>query len=76
MLSSDPPFSDAVRDVACKRMLERAHGNGSSVTWDIHPGATHDFDDPGTRRQALAANRAAREDALHLAVDFITNPPY
>jgi carboxymethylenebutenolidase len=46
------------------------------VTWTTYLGATHDFDDPGTRRQAVAANRAARDDALRRALDFVTNPPH
>ena len=34
----------------------------------LYPGATHDFDDPGQRRQSLAANSAALQDAMIKAV--------
>jgi len=61
---------------ACERLLEHAQRGGSPVAWTLYPGATHDFDDPGTRRQSVAANRAARDDALRRAADFITNPAH
>ena len=35
-----------------------------------YEGATHSFDDPGKRRQAVEANRNARSDAMARAADF------
>jgi carboxymethylenebutenolidase len=67
---------EEVSPAACERLLEHARRGGSPVAWTTYPGATHDFDDPGTRRQAVAANRAARDDALRRALDFVTNPPH
>jgi carboxymethylenebutenolidase len=67
---------EEVSPAACERLLEHARRGGSPVTWTTYLGATHDFDDPGTRRQAVAANRAARDDALRRALDFVTNPPH
>jgi carboxymethylenebutenolidase len=65
---------EEVSPAACERMFEHARRNGSPVAWTTYPGATHDFDDPGMRRQAIAANRAARDDALRRALDFVANP--
>jgi len=46
----------------CVDVLGRASGGPVSVT--TYPGATHDFDDPGTARQSEPANRAAKADAM------------
>ena len=67
---------EEVSPAACERLLERARRSGSPIAWSTYPGATHGFDDPGTRPQAIDANRAARDDALRRAIDFITNPPH
>ena len=54
----------------CAAFVEgsRAHGGNISIT--LYPGATHDFDDPGARRQSLKANVAAKADALMQAQAF------
>jgi dienelactone hydrolase len=35
-----------------------------------YAGATHDFDDPGKKRQSVPGNAAAREDALRRAAEI------
>jgi carboxymethylenebutenolidase len=37
----------------------------------MYPNATHDFDDPGRRRQSVAANVAAATDAMGQAGAFL-----
>jgi carboxymethylenebutenolidase len=37
----------------------------------LYPGATHDFDDPGERRQEVPGNAAAKADAMTRAVSLI-----
>ncbi len=56
--SADEEVSPAV----CEKVLRGAHGGPLAVT--VYPDATHDFDDPGAARQGVAANRAAKDDAM------------
>lgn len=58
---------EEVSPVVCHRVLDAAATNGSPVHVVDYAGATHDFDDPGQRRQSVAANRTARQDALRQA---------
>jgi carboxymethylenebutenolidase len=37
----------------------------------FYPGATHDFDDPGTERSGVPANAAATADAIPRAIAFL-----
>ncbi len=60
---------EEVSPVVCERVLRQATGGPVSVT--VYPGATHDFDDPGTARQAVAGNRAARDDAMGRAAALL-----
>jgi carboxymethylenebutenolidase len=48
--------------------LERRGIAHFTMVW--YEGATHAFDDPGRRRQAVEANRAARSDAMERAAEF------
>jgi carboxymethylenebutenolidase len=66
-LASD---DEEVSPVACHRVLDSAAGNGNPINIVDYVGATHDFDDPGKKRQSVAANRAAREDVLHRASEL------
>ena len=59
LLGSD---DDEVSPTVCEKVLRAAGGGPVVVT--VYPGATHDFDDPGATRQAIAGNRAARDDAI------------
>jgi carboxymethylenebutenolidase len=68
--SEDEEVSPAV----CHRVLDAAQGNGSPISMVDYPGATHDFDDPGKKRQSVPANQAAREDVLRRAFALFAGP--
>jgi carboxymethylenebutenolidase len=51
----------------CRELLEDADGDIESK---FYKGATHDFDDPGRRRQHIEANADAREDVIRRATRF------
>jgi carboxymethylenebutenolidase len=51
----------------CRDLLEDADGDIESK---FYKGATHDFDDPGRRRQSIPANAKARSDAIRRATEF------
>lgn len=53
---------DEVSPTVCASVLDKARGGPVAVT--LYPGATHGFDDPGAARQAVAANRTAKADAM------------
>ena len=53
---------EEVSPSVCENMLRHASGGPVAVT--VYPGATHDFDDPGAARQAVAGNRMAKDDAM------------
>jgi dienelactone hydrolase len=55
---------EEVSSTTCAEVLRAAttsHGR-IEVVW--YQGATHDFDDPGKKRQSVPANRAAKYDAM------------
>ena len=52
---------------ACRGLLEDARGEIESK---FYRGATHDFDDPGPRRQRVDANARARDDVIERATRF------
>jgi dienelactone hydrolase len=66
-LASD---DEEVSPVNCHRVLDPARTSGSPIEIVDYTGATHDFDDPGKKRQAIEANRTARDDVLRRAVDL------
>jgi dienelactone hydrolase len=51
----------------CRSLLEDADGD---IKTKFYKGATHDFDDPGRRRQRVGANAEAREDVIRRATEF------
>ena len=55
----------------CQHVAERSLSAGTSIAVTLYPGATHDFDDPGERRQSVPGNQAAREDAMARAAAVI-----
>jgi carboxymethylenebutenolidase len=61
---------EEVSPQVCRRLLERA---GGDVRVRFYDGATHDFDDPGARRQRVEANAKAREDAVGRAAAFFAH---
>ena len=64
---------EEVSPETCAMVLSRASGGPVAVT--TYPGATHDFDDPGKARQAVAANRAAKDDAMMRAAALLAALP-
>jgi carboxymethylenebutenolidase len=54
----------------CAKTLQRAKGAGSDIEFIMYPGASHGFDDPGEKRQSVAANSQATQDAMQRAENF------
>jgi carboxymethylenebutenolidase len=54
----------------CEKFAKRAKENGGEVHWHVYPGAEHNFDDPGKKKQSVAANERATEDAMRRAEKF------
>jgi len=65
---------EEVSPKACHRVLDAAARQGSPLTLVDYRGATHDFDDPGQRRQSVPGNAAAREDVLKRAAAIFAAP--
>ncbi len=61
---------DETPPAACLALLGRARAPGAEGDTVLYDGAVHDFDNPNPRVQAVAANRAAREDAVRRAQAF------
>jgi dienelactone hydrolase len=59
---------EEVSSKRCRELLEAAEGDIESRFYN---GATHDFDDPGRRRQSIPANAKARGDAIRRAKEFL-----
>jgi len=54
----------------CGDLVEKSRAQGGDITFQLYPGATHDFDDPGTERRSVPANVAATDDAIARAKAF------
>ncbi|WP_246583234.1 dienelactone hydrolase family protein [Bradyrhizobium iriomotense] len=48
----------------CQHVADRSRQSGSPIDVTVYPGATHDFDEPSSRRQSVPGNQAAKDDAL------------
>ena len=62
----------------CGELVDRSRAGGGDIEITFYPGATHDFDDPGTERRDVPANVAATGDATPRAIAFfarILNAP-
>lgn len=62
---------EEVAPLPCKQLAEQTAARGGvplEFVW--YDGATHSFDDPSKRRQAVEANRSARADAMARAEEF------
>ncbi|UVO34069.1 dienelactone hydrolase family protein [Bradyrhizobium arachidis] len=55
---------EEVSPALCQRVADRSRQAGSPIDVTLYPGATHDFDEPSSRRQATPGNQAAMNDAL------------
>ncbi|UGY14005.1 dienelactone hydrolase family protein [Bradyrhizobium septentrionale] len=65
LLGSD---DEEVSPERCQEVAQRSVAAGSKIDVVLYPGATHDFDDPGQRRQSNPANNAALKDAMIRAI--------
>jgi dienelactone hydrolase len=54
----------------CGELMERSRAGGGDVEIRFYPGASHGFDDPGSKRQSNEANAAATEDAVRRSLQF------
>ena len=54
----------------CEKFAKRAKENGSTLHWHVYPGAEHNFDDPGKKKQSVPANASATADAMRRAEKF------
>jgi carboxymethylenebutenolidase len=54
----------------CNTLVQKSRALGGDTEIVVYPGATHDFDDPGRRRQSVPANASAKQDATGRAVAF------
>jgi dienelactone hydrolase len=66
-------MGDADEEVSPKRcatLVEKSRGQGGDISIKLYPGATHDFDDPGSKRQSVDGNVAAKADAMEQAPAF------
>lgn len=54
----------------CSQFVEDSKRQGGNIEITLYPGATHSFDDPGTKRQRVEANAEATEKAIPEALEF------
>lgn len=62
---------EEVSPAFCLRAADRSRAAGTPIDVTVYPGATHDFDDPGKRRQSVAANQAAKANAMAKAATIV-----
>ncbi|QOZ56265.1 dienelactone hydrolase family protein [Bradyrhizobium sp. CCBAU 53338] len=62
---------EEVSPALCQRVADRSRQAGSPIDVTLYPGATHDFDEPSSRRQATPGNQAAMNDALVKAASWL-----
>jgi carboxymethylenebutenolidase len=54
----------------CQELVNKSRALGGDIEYVLYPGATHDFDDPGTDRRSVPANVTAANDAFPRAANF------
>ena len=67
-------MGDADEEVSpanCRKVVQNSIDAGTRLTATFYPGATHDFDDPGDKRQDVEANRDAKADAEKRAREMV-----
>jgi dienelactone hydrolase len=65
--SDDEEVSPAI----CQHTADRSREAGTRIDVTLYQGATHDFDDPGEKRQSVPGNAAAKEDAMARAIAVV-----
>jgi len=61
---------DEVSPATCEKLAQRTRAAGGALEFVVYEGAQHSFDDPGTTKQSLDANRRATADARTRAAAF------
>jgi carboxymethylenebutenolidase len=59
---------EEVSPARCVQVADRSRAAGAAIDVTLYPGATHDFDDPGKRRQSVPGNQSAKADAMAKAL--------
>ncbi len=67
-LASD---DEEVSPTICRHVAARSIDAGTTMAVTLYPGATHDFDDPGEKRQSVPGNAAAKPDAMARAATMV-----
>jgi dienelactone hydrolase len=62
---------EEVSPTICQHVADRSREAGTLIDVTLYPGATHDFDDPGEKRQSVPGNAAAKEDAMRRVVGVV-----
>jgi dienelactone hydrolase len=62
---------EEVSPEACELLVEDSRRSGNDVAITVYPNATHDFDDPGRKRQSVPANVAAFNDSMTKSAAFM-----
>ena len=61
---------EEVSPEACEAFSKKARANGAELQYHVYPGAEHNFDDPGRKKQSVPANTHATQDAMRRAEKF------
>ena len=56
----------------CEDFAKRAKAAGSKLELIVFPGAEHNFDDPGKKKQSNPANHSATEEAMRRSEAFLS----
>jgi dienelactone hydrolase len=62
---------EEVSPQSCEMLVQDNRHLGSNLGITIYPRATHDFDDPGTKRQSVPANATAFADSMTRGAAFM-----
>jgi dienelactone hydrolase len=57
----------------CGELVERSKTDGGAIEIRFYPGASHSFDDPGSKRRSNEANAVATEDAVQRSLRFFAD---
>jgi dienelactone hydrolase len=62
---------EEVSSEICSHVAERTVAAGTRIDANFYPGASHDFDDPGTKRQSMPGNAEAKRAAMAKAAAML-----
>jgi len=62
---------EEVSPTICQHVADRSREAGTTIDVTLYPGATHDFDDPGEKRQSVPGNADAKADAMKRAIAVV-----